>query len=162
MSADEKVLVSGSIDSTLRVWDLKKHSMVYQLKTTSALSLVCHDSYVFAGCVCTIKREDLRNFEDEDLQGHNGRIDIMNMTDKSKYLLTAANYGIGGDGTVRIWNLETQKQERVIKFPERASDVKIMDEDNILYSYPDGRKKTVLLVRPNYSKAFNALLVYKH
>ena len=136
--ADERLLVSGSMDSTLRVWDLEKHSMVHQLKTSAVFSLACYDSYVFAGCMCNIKRVDLRNFEEEELQGHNGKIDIMSIPSKSKYLLTAANYGIGGDGTVRIWNMETQKQEKVIKFPERTSDLRNLDESKILCFYHDG------------------------
>ena len=162
----ENQFVSGSLDSTLRIWDLDKHRLLFQLNTSSIFSLVCNASHVFAGAMCNIKSLNLSNYAELDLQGHNGRIDLIFMEPKSKYLVTGATKTIGGDATIRIWNLATQTQECVLSYPHGIKSVNLThDGKGLRYVCENGEKKYYSVRGEHkwvkHKKAFDFVLIHK-
>lgn len=116
--------------------------------------------------MCNIKSLNLSNYAELDLQGHNGRIDLIFMEPKSKYLVTGATKTIGGDATIRIWNLATQTQECVLSYPHGIKSVNLThDGKGLRYVCENGEKKYYSVRGEHkwvkHKKAFDFVLIHK-
>ena len=162
--SDENLLVSGSLDSTIRVWDLTKKWQIYSFPTTSIFSIAASGTTIIAGSMSNIKIIDSNTHKESELPGHLGEIDYMHVEPDSKYLVTGSLKALGKDATLRIWNLSSAKLEKTMYYPAGFQSVKLTkDGRGMLFTFPDGVQKAYSVRGKNkwveHSNAFNFLLL---
>jgi len=115
----DQYIISGSIDKTIKIWDLSTFELVASLEghTSGVNSLVVSDKYIISGSYDrTIKIWDLSTFKlVTTLEGHTDIItslvvsSVENTTDLSDNI--GKQYIISGsyDKTIKIWDFSTFK-----------------------------------------------------
>jgi eukaryotic-like serine/threonine-protein kinase len=101
---DDKTLVSGGADRTIRVWDLASGKEKARLGDgkhgVGCLALSPTTGQLFAGQGVTVRAYDANGREALRLSGHNDAVRCMALTADGKRLLTGSV-----DRTVRLWDL---------------------------------------------------------
>lgn len=111
---DEEILVTGSSDNDLIVWDIKTYEPIQRLRTHQGGVLdVAFDADHIVSCSkdCTIVvwgRKTLKPLR--TLTGHNGPVNAVQL--RGKLLVSAS-----GDGVARLWDLT--KMECIREFPAK-------------------------------------------
>mmetsp|Transcript_13642 Transcript_13642/g.19929 ORF Transcript_13642/g.19929 Transcript_13642/m.19929 type:complete len:1212 (+) Transcript_13642:24-3659(+) len=111
-----KHLASGSLDGTVRIWNVARMQEEAFLESQSG-SVECmvaidHKDYLVAGHLNgTIRIWNAHQMQEEALlEGHSEAVECLEVLEKDKYLASGSK-----DNTVRIWNLQTMKQEAVFE-----------------------------------------------
>ena len=111
---DEEILVTGSSDNDLLVWDVRTYEPLRRLKHHQGGVLdVAFDSEHIVSCSkdCTIVVWDRKTLEPlRTLTGHNGPVNAVQL--RGNLLVSAS-----GDGVARLWDLS--KMECVREFPAK-------------------------------------------
>ena len=111
---DEEILVTGSSDNDLIVWDVKTYEPVQRLKHHQGGVLdVAFDADHIVSCSkdCTIVVWDRKTLKPlRTLTGHNGPVNAVQL--RGNLLVSAS-----GDGVARLWDLN--KMECVREFPAK-------------------------------------------
>jgi F-box and WD-40 domain protein 1/11 len=139
---DEKILVTGSSDSDLLVWDIKTYEPIKRLrKHTGGVLDVALDSQHIVSCskdsrIIVWERE---TYEPRgELTGHRGPVNAVQL--RGKFLVSAS-----GDGIARLWDIEQMKllkqfsaKERGLAAVEFSEDMKYVlagGNDHITYKF---------------------------
>ncbi|KAK5727275.1 hypothetical protein LTR15_003169 [Elasticomyces elasticus] len=139
---DEEILVTGSSDSDLLVWDIKTYQPIKRLKRhTGGVLDVALDGKHIISCSkdSRIIVWDRKTLEYRgELTGHRGPVNAVQL--RGKYLVSAS-----GDGIARMWDIEEMKlvkefgqKERGLAAVEFAEDMKHVlagGNDNITYKF---------------------------
>lgn len=139
---DEEILVTGSSDSDLLVWDVKTYEPIKRLKRhTGGVLDVALDAKHIVSCskdskIIVWDRETLE-YKGE-LTGHRGPVNAVQL--RGSKLVSAS-----GDGIARLWDLNTMKlakefsaKERglaAVEFSEDMQHVLAGGNDNITYKF---------------------------
>ena len=139
---DDKILVTGSSDSDLLVWDIKTYEPVKRLKkhTGGVLDVALDEKHIVS---CSKDSRiivwDRATLEAKgDLTGHRGPVNAVQLRG---HLLVSAS----GDGIARLWDLNQMKlikefsaKERGLAAVEFSEDMKYVlagGNDNITYKF---------------------------
>ena len=142
LTPDELFLVSGGADSVVKVWDLQKQWVFSEHNLSTVYSVAVQDSFIVAGCMCTVKVFEFSGKLEFGMPGHHGEIQTLKINPGSHYLLSGSVGKIGHDKTIQIWNLFTGEQEKVINQLPAFSDLQLnSDGTGILFKLDDGSKK---------------------
>ena len=139
---DEKILVTGSSDSDLIVWDIDTYQPIRRLhKHTGGVLDVALDAKHIVSCSKDSKIIvwDRETYEPRgELSGHRGPVNAVQL--RGKYLVSAS-----GDGIARLWDLDTLKlvkqfdaKERGLAAVEFSEDMKYVlagGNDTITYKF---------------------------
>lgn len=139
---DEEILVTGSSDSDLLVWDIHTFEPIKRLKKhTGGVLDVALDANHIVSCSkdSRIIVWDRKTMEPKgDLTGHRGPVNAVQL--RGKYLVSAS-----GDGIARLWDLEQMKlikefsaKERGLAAVEFSEDMKYVlagGNDHITYKF---------------------------
>nr|POE88299.1 isoform 2 of f-box/wd repeat-containing protein 1a [Quercus suber] len=139
---DEEILVTGSSDSDLLVWDIRTYEPIKRLKKhTGGVLDVALDANHIVSCSkdSRIIVWDRKTMEPKgDLTGHRGPVNAVQL--RGKYLVSAS-----GDGIARLWDLEQMKlikefsaKERGLAAVEFSEDMKYVlagGNDHITYKF---------------------------
>jgi F-box and WD-40 domain protein 1/11 len=139
---DEKILVTGSSDSDLLIWDIKTYEPIRRLRKHSGGVLdVALDAKHIVSCSkdSRIIVWDRETYEPKgELTGHRGPVNAVQLRG---HLLVSAS----GDGIARLWNLNEMKlvkefsaKERGLAAVEFSEDMKYVlagGNDNITYKF---------------------------
>jgi len=139
---DENILVTGSSDSDLIVWDIKTYEPIRRLKAhTGGVLDVALDAKHIVSCSKDSKIYvwDRETFEIKGtLEGHRGPVNAVQL--RGKFLVSAS-----GDGIARLWNIEENKlvkeftaKERGLAAVEFSEDMKYVlagGNDHITYKF---------------------------
>lgn len=148
---DDEILVTGSSDNDLIVWDIKTYEPIQRLKQHQGGVLdVAFDAKHIVSCSkdCTIVVWDRQTLKPlRTLNGHNGPVNAVQLRG---HLLVSAS----GDGVARLWDLN--KMECVREFPakerglaavEFSDDAKFVlagGNDHVTYKFEVATGKEVL------------------
>lgn len=106
-SSDNKYLISGSLDKTVKLWNTDSKNIMKEFESSSCVYsciLTKENSIAWIGCgdgtVRMINTEHMR--EVDILTGHAGRVFSLCMSKNGRYLVSGS-----GDGTVIVWNATT-------------------------------------------------------
>lgn len=148
---DEEILVTGSSDNDLIVWDVKTYEPIRRLKHHQGGVLdVAFDAQHIVSCSkdCTIVVWDRKTLKPlRTLTGHNGPVNAVQL--RGNLLVSAS-----GDGHARLWDLS--KMECVKEFPakerglaavEFSDDAKYVlagGNDHVTYKFEVATGKEVL------------------
>ncbi|KAF2226059.1 WD40-repeat-containing domain protein [Elsinoe ampelina] len=148
---DEEILVTGSSDNDLIVWDVKTYEPIQRLKHHQGGVLdVAFDAKHIVSCSkdCTIVVWDRKTLKPlRTLTGHNGPVNAVQL--RGNLLVSAS-----GDGVARLWDLN--KMECVREFPakerglaavEFSDDAKYVlagGNDHVTYKFEVATGKEVL------------------
>ena len=142
LTQDELFLVSGGADSVIKIWDLQKKWVFSEHKVSTIYSVAVQDSFIVAGCMCTVKICELNGKLEFGMPGHHGEIQTLKINPGSHYLLSGSVGKIGHDKTIQIWNLFTGEQEKVINQLPAFSDLQLnSDGTGVLFKLDDGSNK---------------------
>ena len=147
---DETILVTGSSDSDLLVWDIKTYEPIKRLSRHNGGVLdVALDAKHIVSCSKDSKIIvwDRETYEPKgELTGHRGPVNAVQLRG---HLLVSAS----GDGIARLWNLETMKlvkefaaKERGLAAVEFSEDMKYVlagGNDTITYKFETESGKEV-------------------
>ena len=139
---DEQILVTGSSDSDLLVWDINTYEPIKRLQRHSGGVLdVALDGKHIVSCSkdSRIIVWDRSTFEAKgELTGHRGPVNAVQL--RGKYLVSAS-----GDGIARLWDIEAMKlvkefsaKERGLAAVEFSEDMKYVlagGNDTITYKF---------------------------
>jgi len=148
---DEEILVTGSSDSDLLIWDIKTYEPIRRLKKHSGGVLdVALDARHIVSCSkdSRIIVWDRRTFEAKgELTGHRGPVNAVQL--RGNLLVSAS-----GDGIARLWDLDQMKlikefsaKERGLAAVEFSEDMKYVlagGNDNITYKFETDTGREVL------------------
>ncbi|KAF2664187.1 WD40 repeat-like protein [Microthyrium microscopicum] len=139
---DDKILVSGSSDTTCIVWDVDTFEPIARLRchTAGVLDICFDDTFIVSCskdwkiCVWSRKTYELLNV----LEGHRGPVNAVQM--RGKYLVSAS-----GDGSARLWDMETMQEVRqfasedrglaAVEFSDDARFILAGGNDQVIYKY---------------------------
>jgi WD40 repeat protein len=111
ITGDNKYVVSGSLDKTIRVWNLETGEQVHSLKghihPVNAVAITGDNKYVVSGSQdSTLGVWNLETGEQKhSLKGHTSWVHAVAITGDNKYVVSGSR-----DKTIRVWNLETGEQ----------------------------------------------------
>ena len=139
---DDEILVTGSSDSDLIVWDIHTYEPLHRLcKHQGGVLDVALDSKHIISCSkdSRIIVWDRKTFEPKgDLTGHRGPVNAVQL--RGKFLVSAS-----GDGIARLWDLEQMKliqefsaKERGLAAVEFSEDMKYVlagGNDHVTYKF---------------------------
>lgn len=139
---DEKILVTGSSDSDLIVWDINTYEPIQRLRAhTGGVLDVALDAKHIVSCSkdSKILVWDRETFQIKGtLEGHRGPVNAVQL--RGKYLVSAS-----GDGIARLWDITTNKlvkefaaKERGLAAVEFSEDMKYVlagGNDHITYKF---------------------------
>jgi F-box and WD-40 domain protein 1/11 len=139
---DEEILVTGSSDSDLLVWDITTYEPIKRLsRHTGGVLDVALDGKHIVSCSkdSRIIVWDRSTFEPKgELTGHRGPVNAVQL--RGKYLVSAS-----GDGIARLWDIEAMKlvkefsaKERGLAAVEFSEDMKYVlagGNDTITYKF---------------------------
>lgn len=148
---DDEILVTGSSDSDLLVWDIKTYEPIQRLRRHSGGVLdVALDANHIISCSkdSRIIVWDRKTFEPRgELSGHRGPVNAVQL--RGKYLVSAS-----GDGIARLWDIEQLKlvkefsaKERGLAAVEFSEDMKYVlagGNDHITYKFEVETGKEVM------------------
>jgi len=148
---DDEILVTGSSDSDLIVWDIKTYEPITRLsKHTGGVLDVALDAKHIVSCSkdSRIIVWDRKTFKPiGELAGHRGPVNAVQL--RGKYLVSAS-----GDGIARLWDLQEMKlvkqfeaKERGLAAVEFSEDMKYVlagGNDHITYKFDVETGKEVL------------------
>lgn len=148
---DDEILVTGSSDSDLIIWDIHTYEPIKRLcKHTGGVLDVALDSKHIISCSkdSRIIVWDRKTFEPKgDLSGHRGPVNAVQL--RGKYLVSAS-----GDGIARLWDIEQMKlikefsaKERGLAAVEFSEDMKYVlagGNDHITYKFETDTGKEVM------------------
>lgn len=105
ISPDNKFLLSGSLDKSVKLWSFSHKNILKEFLSPSCVySCVMSPGSEVAWIGCgdgTIRMLNLDTMREVDiLKGHKGRVFSMKMSEDRKYLISGS-----GDGTLIIWSL---------------------------------------------------------
>lgn len=148
---DDKILVTGSSDSDLLIWDIKTYQPIKRLrKHTGGVLDVALDAKHIVSCskdsrIIVWDRETLQ--PKGDLTGHRGPVNAVQLRG---HLLVSAS----GDGIARLWDLNKMKlikefsaKERGLAAVEFSEDMKYVlagGNDNITYKFETDTGREVM------------------
>lgn len=123
---DSKILVTGSSDSDLIVWDIKTYEPIRRLRAhTGGVLDVALDAKHIVSCSKDSKIIvwDRETYEVKgSLVGHRGPVNAVQL--RGKFLVSAS-----GDGIARLWNIETMKMVKEFSAKERGLAAVEFSED---------------------------------
>jgi len=139
---DDKILVTGSSDSDLLVWDIHTYEPIHRLRKHNGGVLdVALDAKHIVSCSkdSRIIVWDRETYEPKgELTGHRGPVNAVQL--RGKYLVSAS-----GDGIARMWDIEQMKlvkefsaKERGLAAVEFSEDMKYVlagGNDHITYKF---------------------------
>lgn len=139
---DNEILVTGSSDSDLLIWDIRTYEPRHRLcKHTGGVLDVALDNNYIVSCSkdSRIIVWDRKTFEPKgDLIGHRGPVNAVQL--RGKYLVSAS-----GDGIARLWDIDRMKliqefsaKERGLAAVEFSEDMKYVlagGNDHITYKF---------------------------
>ena len=139
---DDKILVTGSSDSDVLVWDIKTYKPIKRLcRHTGGVLDVALDAKHIVSCSkdSRIIIWDRATYEPRgELTGHRGPVNAVQL--RGKYLVSAS-----GDGIARLWDIEQMKlvkefsaKERGLAAVEFSEDMKYVlagGNDTITYKF---------------------------
>ena len=135
---DEEILVTGSSDNDLLVWDIKTFEPIRRLKHHGGGVLdVAFDSKHIVSCSkdCTIVVWDRQTLQPiRSLNGHRGPVNAVQLRG---HLLVSAS----GDGVARLWDLN--KMECIREFPPKERGLAAVEfSDDAKYVLAGGNDHT--------------------
>ena len=123
---DDKILVTGSSDSDLLIWDIKTYEPIKRLiKHTGGVLDVALDAKHIVSCSkdSRIIVWDRDTYEAKgELTGHRGPVNAVQL--RGKFLVSAS-----GDGIARLWDLNQMKLVREFSAKERGLAAVEFSED---------------------------------
>ena len=118
---DSKYVISGSGDSTLKVWDLQsgeiQHTLTGHSRSVTAVAIAADSKYVISGSSDnTLKVWDLQTGEIlRTLRSHSESVDAVAVTPDSKYVISGSS-----DSTLKVWDLQTGSILRTLEGHSRS------------------------------------------
>ena len=160
---DDKILVTGSSDTDLLVWDIKTYEPIKRLeKHTGGVLDVALDAKHIVSCSkdSRIIVWDRETYSAKgELTGHRGPVNAVQL--RGKYLVSAS-----GDGIARLWDIEQMKlikefsaKERGLAAVEFSEDMKYVlagGNDTITYKFNVETGKEVMTY-PGHSQLVRSL-----
>ena len=169
VTSDDKYIVSGSKDCTIRIWDLDTGEQIRVLQghenSVNALALTSDDMYIISGSSDdTLRIWNLETGEQiHVLQGHENSVYAIAVTSDDRYIVSGSK-----DCTIRIWNLQTGEQIRVLQGHENSvMSIAVTSDDKYIISGSEHdllRKwnlNTGMLIK-KFGKPSNCLAVMSH
>ncbi len=145
ITPDDKQVISGSSDKTLKVWNLKtgeiERSLAGHFDSVNAIAITPDSKWVISGSsdktLIVWNQETGR--KERTLIGHTDSVNTIAITPDSKWVISGSS-----DKTLIVWNLETGKIERTFKCPIDLVAVAITSDGKWVISnsgkYIDERK----------------------
>ena len=141
VTMDNKYIISGSVDKTIRIWDLQNKIQDCILRGHSAevksVAVTRDSKFIVSGSFdTTIRIWDLQNkMQTHILTGHTDRVRAVAITSDNKYIVSASK-----DNSVRIWKLENKTIFAVMEGHTREiNSVIITNDDKYVVSASDDK-----------------------
>ncbi|KXN71671.1 WD40 repeat-like protein [Conidiobolus coronatus NRRL 28638] len=139
LAAKGSIIVSGSYDNDVKVWDLTdftcRHTLKGHNKKIYCVALDTERNRCASGGLDLTVR--VWNMETGEciwtLEGHNLLIGFLEIS--PKYIVSAA-----ADSSVRVWDSETGELKRIFKANSSAITCLQYDNNKVIYGYEDGVK----------------------
>ena len=130
VTSDNKFLVSGSLDNTVRIWDIQKKTQEAALKGhtsyVTCLAITSNNHFIISGSSdSTIRIWSILHKKQEDiLQIKSGYVKALAITSDSKYIVSA-------DGRIiRIWSFDERKIVGILEGHESYISSMAITNDN--------------------------------
>ncbi len=153
VAINNKFIISGSYDKTIKIWDINTGKEVETLKghTDSVLSVAIKDDYIVSGSSDkTIKIWDINTGKEvKTLRDHSSS--VLSIAIKDNYIVSGA-----GDGTIKVWNINTE-DEIIRTLQGHTHGIKsIAIKDNYIVSGSSDR--TIIIWNIITGEAINTLI----
>jgi WD40 repeat protein len=122
ISHNDKYIVSGSMDSTIKVWNMKNGKYLKTLEghklVVESVAITSDDKYIVSGSWDkTIKIWNKRNGKClRTLEGHNDYVLSVVISSEDEFIVSGSR-----DGTIKIWDFETGECLKTIEDEWEAS-----------------------------------------
>ena len=129
---DDKLLVSGSDDCTIRVWDMISQQEIQQFQghsgPLSAIAISNDNQCIVSGSFDKrMKFWSLMTNNQQWFARHNSHVMFADITPDNSYIVSSAN-----DKTIIVWSVTQQKQIVVIRFTDRINTLAITDNHRLV------------------------------
>ena len=126
ITSDNKYIISGSSDCTVRIWDLqeKKEKAILRGHTDEIVKVVVTSDNKFIVSASNDTTLIIWNIQEKmmetRLRGHAACVQILQISSDNKFIVSAGGYIISsssynGDLPIRIWNLQEKRLESILE-----------------------------------------------
>ncbi|NEO52125.1 MAG: WD40 repeat domain-containing protein [Okeania sp. SIO3B5] len=136
ITPNEKYLISGSTNSTIKVWNMEKKKFLFALKghkqKVTALTITPDSKYLISGSKDkTIKVWNLKTKKQLlTFKGHGSSINTMSVTPDGNHLISGSK-----DKTIKIWNLKKEEEIRTFTgHTDSVNSVKVTSDGELVIS----------------------------
>jgi WD40 repeat protein len=132
----QEFFISGGLDSSLKIWDLDKKWVSFEIVSSPIYSVACNSKRIFAGLDRRIVYWDVLTHNEYEMTGHNHKINYMQVPKGSNYLVTADS---GGVTQIKLWNLMTGIEEKNLGCNSGFSNIIVSNDGRgLLLEFPGG------------------------
>ena len=143
ITTDNKYIVSGGYDKTVRIWSLKDRTQEAILQnhtaSVSSVKITSNNKYIISGSFDkTVRIWDLQEKTQEAvLKGHTDFVNSIAVTSDSKYIVSGSR-----DNNLRIWDFQFKRLEAVLQGHISSVNAIAITSDN-KYIASGGDDKTI-------------------
>jgi len=138
-SRESNLLISGSKDTTIRLWDTSSsfsliNTLYYHENSVNALLILQNQTLISGSCDNKIAVWNLNTFKvNKELEGHKGCVNTLVLYNSDQYLVSGST-----DTTIIIWDISNEfKITEILKGHENSVNSIAIYQENIVSASSD-------------------------